>query len=137
MDNKERELVLPGFNKCDIKLSDKAVQEWCDTHKVGDDWIPVFGYYLKKLPIVVLFNPEAEKKVSVQYAGSGKYFDTMEDATLYFNERIKAEKHRKDYLRKYLRKWRHEHPEKAKEYRINGMRRMALRELMEMSEAKG
>ena len=125
--------MTTGFNKYDIKLSDKAVQEWCDTHKIGDGWIPLLGYYLKKLPIVVLFNPDAERKMCVQYAGSGKYFDTRDEALEYFNKRIKGEKHKRDYRRN----WMHEHPEKNKEYRINCMRRAALKELMEMAEAKG
>ena len=67
-----------------------AINEWLKDHKPGEGWEPIAGgmSFVKGKPIVILQNKNDEYPYSVQYAGSGKYFKTYEEATNYIADRF-------------------------------------------------
>ena len=71
--------------------SDKAVDAWYSRHIVKADKFQlraVFGVFHKGLPMI-LFYAESDKRTpwSVQYAGSGKYFESKKEALAYMEDR--------------------------------------------------
>lgn len=61
-----------------------AVLEWVATHIKGKDWTPIEGHRAKNgKPVVILYNEKADFPYSVQYAGSGSYYKTIEEARIH------------------------------------------------------
>ena len=120
------------YSSYDAEYGEKAIREWMATHKIGDGWKPEFGYFLKKLPIVVLSNDQETMPWCVQYAGNGQYFKTRDAALDYFESRIEKAKK----MREYNRKYQSENKEKIKESRKNRLRMSALKYLNEHPEEK-
>jgi len=62
----------------------EAIEEFLKSHTISNGWEPIGGTIQDNgLPVVLLYNGSNEEKYSVQYAGSGKYFDTKESALRY------------------------------------------------------
>lgn len=70
----------------------RAIREWEATHRRRKSMTAVDGCFFKRMPMV-LFHDEVDKIMpwSVQYAGSGHYFQTREEA----DEYIESLTHRK------------------------------------------
>lgn len=67
-----------------IKGSVEAVFEWMKTHKAGDGFYPIEGRWSKKgFPVIILHSVKSHHPYSVQYAGNGTYFFTLEEAEQY------------------------------------------------------
>jgi hypothetical protein len=61
-----------------------AVLEWVATHIKGKDWTPIEGHRAKNgKPVVILYNEKADFPYSVQYAGGGSYYKTIEEARIH------------------------------------------------------
>lgn len=64
--------------------------EWEKTHVVGKGWT-VIGearHKRSRLPMALLFCTDATKPWSVQYAGTGHYFDSRCEAEKWADERM-------------------------------------------------
>lgn len=71
-----------------FETSQRAIDEWLKTHRLGSDaFCPVFGSFVKGYPIVMFYNKESEYPYSVQYCGTGRYFKTNDEAFQYMLER--------------------------------------------------
>lgn len=67
--------------------SQKAIEEWKAGHRVGKGWEPIGGGYHKRLPYVVLYDLMDDMPYTVQYAGTGIYFQNLKDLVSYLVKR--------------------------------------------------
>ena len=72
----------------------KAIEEWTTHYLWNPKFVPVDGYYFRGLPIVLFFKEGDVMPWSVQYAGSGTYFETEAEARKYFIEKGRKKRRR-------------------------------------------
>ena len=115
---------LRTWDKEDISMGEKAIDEWIHTHLYNEEFVPMFGCYINKLPMVAFFHPRDEMPFSVQYAGNGKYFKTRNEMMEYFEERRwkakKGREYRKNWLLNNALKYLNEHPEDLEKLKMQG-----------------
>ena len=67
--------------------AEKAIRDWTTHYRWDSSYVPVDGYFFRGLPVVLFFKEGDVLPWSVQYAGSGTYFESEAEAQKFFQRR--------------------------------------------------